>query len=302
MLYGIIDVGSNSIRLCVYEAPLSGKSIVCVHDRKVMAGLARYVDSSGVLSEVGISKAQQAISELHEAAVEFGAVETRVFATAVIRNAANAKAVAAAIERACAVDIDVLTGKQEAYLGFVGAQRSVDAEEGIFFDIGGGSTEVTHFRGGRPVHSESLPLGSLNMRVAHVKGMIPTAEEIDAIEGEVFDTLEAIPQFQDTAYSEIYGVGGSVRAAAKLLQSALVDGSGTDVTAREIEGSLDMVVRYPKDVLARVSSILPDRVETLFPGMAIQEALLRWFGADRVIMATSGVREGYLRYVVLGQD
>lgn len=301
MRYGIIDVGSNSIRLCVYQGQVDDKPIVLLHDEKIMAGLASYVQEDGCLSGEGIARAIEAIAQLCLSAGRHGAVETHVFATAVIRNARNSQAVAAAIEKACDVDLDVLSGSQEAYLGFKGAQRSVPDADGVFFDIGGGSTEVTHFRNGHMTHCVSLPLGSLNMRVKHVAGVLPTEEEIRAIAQEVTSALEAVPEFGDVRFPKVYGVGGSVRAAARVLGAMEDEDDSSGIGVDHLRAALSLAVREPYEVEDKVRELLPDRVTTLFPGMVIQERLATFFGAQSIMAATCGVREGYLRGVVLGQ-
>lgn len=300
MRYGIIDVGSNSIRLCVYQGQVDDKPIILLHDEKIMAGLASYVQEDGCLSEQGVSAAIDAIARLCISAGRQGAVETHVFATAVIRNARNCSAVTAAIERACDVDLDVLSGSQEAYLGFKGAQRSVPDADGVFFDIGGGSTEVTYFRNGHMAHCVSLPLGSLNMKVKHVKGTLPTEEEFRAIAREVTGALEEVPEFREVRFPQVYGVGGSVRAAARVL-GAFEEEEDAGIGVDHLRRALSVAVSNPCETEEKVRELLPDRVTTLFPGMVIQERLSSFFGAQRIMAATCGVREGYLRGVVLGQ-
>lgn len=141
---GVIDLGSNSVRLVVYETKRedAAKPFRTLVDEKKMAGLAAYV-TDGALSSAGIARAVTVLSDLLKLADNLNCARVDIFATAVLRNCANSKAATAAIETAINHRVRVLSAREEAHLGFVGASIGTPLAAGTLIDVGGGSTELT---------------------------------------------------------------------------------------------------------------------------------------------------------------
>ena len=139
-----------------------------------------------------------------------------MFATAVLRNAANSAEAVAAIERESGLTIDLLSAADEAHLGFAGATCDRTIERGTLVDIGGGSTELTRIEDGRDFDNVSLGQGSLSSYATFVRAILPDPEEMDAIVGAFFERLAALPNRDAYRAGTVYGIGGSVRAAAKM--------------------------------------------------------------------------------------
>lgn len=146
--YGVIDLGSNSIRLVIYEvkddrrSTYSSKDFKSIINDKVMAGLAAFVED-GVFTPDGVDRAVNVLKSHMKRVRYFGCKRVDVFATAVLRNAVNCAEAVAEIERRCGLAVTLLSARDEAHLGFVGARCSTPLERGTLVDIGGGSTELT---------------------------------------------------------------------------------------------------------------------------------------------------------------
>ena len=138
MLYGIIDMGSNSVRLSIFRA--ENGVITQVIGKKVMAGLAGYV-KKGRLTQAGIERACMALEALREILDNFNVDGAGIFATASLRNICNQDEVLNQMERVTGITPEIITGKEEARLDFIGATRFYPMEQGLLADIGGGSTE-----------------------------------------------------------------------------------------------------------------------------------------------------------------
>ena len=151
--YGIIDLGSNTIRLCIYEVscaahePLRKKDIDTLLNYKVMAGLASHVEK-GAMTEEGVKRAIKTINAHLRRASHFNCDRIDIFATAVLRNCSNSHKATAAIEEGIGQRICILSNEEEAHLGYLGAKLDQDLEAGTMVDIGGGSTELTSIKGG----------------------------------------------------------------------------------------------------------------------------------------------------------
>ena len=298
--YGVIDLGSNSIRLVVYEvkgngpgdcAPKSFKSLI---NDKVMAGLAAYV-SDGVFTEAGIEKAASVLRGHAKRARYFDCRRLDVFATAVLRNASNCQEAVDAIEKRSGLSIALLSAQDEAHLGFVGATWDRTVERGTLVDIGGGSTELTRIDGGRDFDNASMGQGSLSSFARYVRGILPTATESEAIACRLRARLGALPDARAYRASVLYGIGGSVRAAAKMQAQAAGDIVRPKfMTADEIRAILEWCHEDPDTFAHTALKASAERIHTLVPGCVILLALFEELGAERLEICKYGVREGYL--------
>ena len=161
MKYSVIDIGSNSIRLTVYK--VKNGSFKILFKEKHILGLAGYVEG-GCLTEEGISRAVSGIRDFRNTLTALGITERIfVFATASLRNVINTYEAASKIADATGLEIDVITGEEEAMLGYTGAMQQLDISEGAFVDIGGASTEIALFRGGAVEKVKSYRAGSLKL-------------------------------------------------------------------------------------------------------------------------------------------
>ena len=146
MKFAIVDLGSNTIRLSVYNTlPEGGFDLL--FSEKEMAGLVSYVHG-GVLSPEGIQRACGAIRDFQALLRQFDLDAPHVFATASLRNIRNTEEAVEQIRAATGVGVDVISGELEARLGYYGARTATDLQDGAMFDIGGGSAEVLEVRAG----------------------------------------------------------------------------------------------------------------------------------------------------------
>lgn len=183
--YGVIDLGSNTIRLVIYEvrgdgAPDAGKPFKSLLNDKVMAGLAAHVDD-GEFTARGIKRAVDVLKGHMKRARYFDCKRLDIFATAVLRNCANSATAIATIEEHIGMPINLLSARDEAHLGFVGATCDRVVEHGTLVDIGGGSTELTRIENDCDFDDTSLPQGSLSSYAQFVSCIIPTPDEMEAI-------------------------------------------------------------------------------------------------------------------------
>lgn len=197
-VYGIIDCGSNTVRLCVYRVPggsdrLERKNVKTLLNHKKILGLAADV-KDGALTARGVKRAARTISDHLAVARRFGCKRIDVFATAFLRNCSNAKEAAHRIEAACGAPVTVLSADEEAHLGFVGAHASnPEFTDGLLMDLGGGSCELSLVRAGRDIARTSVPQGSLSLFEGCVRGVLPDARECAAVEETFLHALASCP-------------------------------------------------------------------------------------------------------------
>ncbi|MDO5043339.1 MAG: exopolyphosphatase [Slackia sp.] len=302
MNYGVIDVGSNTVRLCVYDVSSDGKKFKTILNRKSMAGLAAYVQD-GMISDEGVQVAAESVRKCLKRASYLKPARVDVFATAVLRNIANSAEAIAAIEDAADCTIALLSEEDEAHLGFVGASSKDDLANGVLVDIGGGSSEVTLIADAKDVMRASLPLGSLSSYRRHVCDIMPTEKEFRAIQAEVRALLEAdVHGMAEHRVRRLFGVGGSVRALAEVNAHLAGAQSDKDMSHDDVHRLVDDMFAHRRAFLDAVLHIAPERIHTIACGLAILTELFDDFDADTLHVCSNGVREGYLLERILKSE
>ncbi|MDO5401009.1 MAG: hypothetical protein Q4F17_08525 [Eubacteriales bacterium] len=288
----IIDIGSNSMRLSVYET--EGANFRILFKEKIMAGLAGYVEQ-GSLTDGGIRCAYEGLLAFREILDALGIEKTRVFATASLRNVQNTDEAVAAIERATGYSVDVLSGEQEADYGFLGAMQAVSVQRGAYVDIGGASTEVVTFHGGQAEAAISFGVGSLNLYKQCVKKIIPGEKSQKRIEAAIEAHIDDKKLFPFDKRSALVGVGGTARAVVKLAGKRLDLGDDCcRLTGSQFEDFCDFLLRGDQAAVSLILKHEPERIHTIMPGTLILRHIFRLFRSEELLVSKYGVREGYL--------
>ncbi len=300
MKCGIVDVGSNTIRLSIYH--WEGQNFKLLMNKKEMAGLAGYI-KNGVLSDSGILVACRVLAGFKALLDNFNLTDLHVFGTASLRNIVNTEEALETIAAVTGIQVEVLSGADEAAFSFLGATVGGGAPgSGLLADVGGGSTELVSYRDGSITSGCSLPMGSLSLFSKYVSGLFPTKEERKAIQAHVQEELERA-KTAGLRCGHLTGVGGTFRAAAKLCN----DLSGADpdnrvIPAEEIHTLYKRLKKGNQSALRQILRSVPDRVHTILPGLAILTAILEAYQVSAVSVSACGVREGYLLRRVMMEE
>lgn len=299
-MHSVIDIGSNTIRLTVYQVQQG--SIETVFHEKSTAGLAGYVNRKGKMSRAGIDRAVEALLRFRKILNNVGINNVSVFATASLRNIVNTDEALEAIERETGFHVQVLSGEKEAMLDYIGATHFIPSSDGLLVDIGGGSTELVFFSHGEVQRAVSMPIGSLNMYSKYVSHVLPTKSERGRIEQRVTKELEKLNLLNQVC-PVIYGVGGTNRATGKFLNTRKkLPNANRVVYLHTVSELLDGLKDESKETLLPLLKSAPDRIHTLVPGMTILCRIAKTFCSDTMIVSDSGVREGYLLSEVLQME
>lgn len=297
-MYLVIDIGSNTIRAVVFH--LEGEKLTPVLNKKYSAGLAGYVQPDGTLSREGLDLCIDILSEIRILIDTFNFNGIYPFATASLRNISNSSQVLEEIQERCGLQIQVLTGKEEAFFDYYGASCQLTNIDGVLVDIGGGSTEILIYKNGKPQAAESINIGSLNLYNNYVKELLPTREEIKEISLDVKKQVSALG-FEEYDKKRdkrpvICAVGGSARAALKLYNSLYQKEKNNASYKRYFLKSL-LTSRYEKEQLTQlILKTAPERIHTLLPGVVVLYTVSKYFGGKDIVTSSCGVREGYLYY------
>src|SRR5690606_22119158 len=290
MNYGIIDLGSNSVRLEIYS--FQKDEMKHVYSRREVLGLASYVLPEGYLSDLGIDALIRVLNELVQSSKHFDLKALYVVATATIRNARNQNEVLIKIKKNCGVNVIVLDEEKEAYYGYKGVTLKFDIKDGLVVDIGGGSTEVTLVKNGLVKEGHSLPIGSLNAYISYVKDVLPSLDEKARILHAVINALKQENVIKEQVL-EVYGIGGTIRACKVLIES-LLNKKIDFLTKSHLEDLMKRLNPLKKQTYLSLMRMIPDRTHTIIPGMMILLALMEYFEFSQLKVSDYGIREGYL--------
>ena len=300
MKCGIVDVGSNTMRLSIYH--WEGRRFKLLMNKKEMAGLAGYI-KEGVLSDSGILVACRVLAGYKALLDNFDIKELHVFGTAPLRNIVITEEALDTILAVTGVGVEVLSGADEAALSFLGATVGGGAPAaGLLADIGGGSTELVAYENCAITSGCSLPMGSLSLFTDYVSGLFPTREERRALRNRVESELERA-RTAGVHCAHLTGVGGTIRAAAKLYNACSgADPANRVIPAEELRGLYKELKKGDQGTLRQILRTAPDRVHTILPGLVILNAVVKSYGVETISVSACGVREGYLLQRVMGVE
>lgn len=303
MLEGIVDIGSNSVRMTVYDCDVRTNEFRPFFKLKNQLGLASHIDpQSGRLDEAGVDALISTLKEYRRAASRFTELDRlSCFATAAIRNSSNCQEVLDKVDELCGVQVELLSGVEEARLGFAGAMWHSGATSGVQIDVGGGSSEVLIFEDGQAKDATSVPMGSLSLFEKYVDGLLPTAREAKDIREAISKRVRKALGEQSAECASC--IGGTARAMRKVRNAWLSPQQpGSPVTRGELDQIVSHIIDKPKVATRELLRVVPERIHTFTPGLLAIQTVADNFGVQRLVVHDSGIREGYLMERVLGID
>ena len=288
-LAGIIDIGSNSVRLVVYSGRTRTPAVI--FNEKVMAGLGRGLAGDGRLTEGSMRTATAALARFALLARDMGVTDLRTVATAAVREARNGQRFVDAVRDACGLAIEVIDGEAEARGAALGVIAGIPGADGVVGDLGGGSLELIRIAGGCVHDRISLPIGALRLDAVRKRGS-------RALRPFIATALKKVEWAAKGQGKPFYMVGGSWRALAQL------DIWSTDYPLPVIQQytmAIDAPARLARSLarvnpktLKQVTAISTSRLPSL-PGAALLlGAVVKRLGSTSIVASAYGLREGLL--------
>jgi exopolyphosphatase/guanosine-5'-triphosphate,3'-diphosphate pyrophosphatase len=294
----IIDIGSNSLRLVVFER--LGATLLPLLNEKVMCGLGRGIARTGQLNREGVALAYANLQRFVALARALKADHLMGIATAAVREAVDGQAFAAEVERQCGLPVRIVDGPEEARLSAAGVLAGIPEAEGVVADLGGGSVELVRIDGNgkRPIGDGiSLPLGPL--RLAEL------GDEPRAVLRTITRLVGNAHLLRAAAGKSLFLVGGAWRAIARLhmehARYPLHIIHQYTVPRRSAEGFLEIVGGLSKRSLERITTVNRKRLELVPLAAMILHRLIAAAAPERIVFSAYGLREGYA-YSLLPSD
>jgi exopolyphosphatase/guanosine-5'-triphosphate,3'-diphosphate pyrophosphatase len=283
----IIDIGSNSVRLVVYDGPRRIPFIL--FNEKVMAGLGAALGKTGRIEPEAMERGLRALARFAHLCREMAVQEVRCVATAAVRDAANGQDF---IARAAQIGlkVELLSGVQEAVGAAMGVLSGIPGANGIVGDLGGGSLELARVRDGAVHQTISLPLGVLRLPEIRAKGRGAMERLVKKMLAKV--GWEAAPDLP------FYLVGGSWRALARfdmqLNDFPLPVLHQYEMPAARAEQLTRIVSHVGRARLKSIPAMTGSRIPTLPDAAALLSVMVRQLQSERLVVSAYGLREGLL--------
>ncbi len=292
----VIDLGSNSVRLVVFEGV--SRNPVTIFNEKSVVRLGRGLEHTGRLNADGMKQALSVLQRFHAVACSLQADPFEVLATAAVRDAANGPDFVAELRALMPdVPIRILSGEEEADYAATGVQCGLPHADGIVADIGGGSLELVRLEDGTKREAQTLRLGVIRLADRAV-GDLERARQI--VEQDLL-TVDWLRNGCET----LYLVGGAFRALARLQIARTFYPLNIvhqfEMRADEAREMTGWIVGSSKRTLERLPGAPRKRLDDLPFAAIVLRRLLRRIAPQRVVFCVDGVREGwYMRHVAAG--
>ncbi|WGH80431.1 Ppx/GppA family phosphatase [Jannaschia sp. GRR-S6-38] len=285
---GVIDVGSNSVRLVVFDG--AARSPAYFYNEKILCGLGSGLAESGRLNPEGRERAMSALKRFAILARGMEVNSLTVVATAAVREAEDGPAFEREVRDATGLKLWVIDGTEEARLSGQGVLLGWPEAEGLMCDIGGSSMELAELKGGAVGKTVSGKLGPLKLEGAGGKGA--RRKEIDAGVAEMAEALDG------DRYDRLYLVGGSWRAIARIDMERrgypLQVLHEYTMTAKDLRATFDYIEGQEMDDLGKRTGTSSARMSLVPIASEVLSRVIKTFRPKEIAISSYGIREGLL--------
>ncbi|MED4906744.1 Ppx/GppA phosphatase family protein [Brevibacillus centrosporus] len=299
--FGVIDLGSNTARLVVYEQDSQGL-VTEVDNIKRGLRLSNHVQN-GRMDEEGITKTIDCMRQFKDLLEARNIRDIIAVATAAVRQSDNGSELIDRISKETGISVRVLGGEDEARYGYLAVVNSMSIDEGITIDIGGGSTEVTFFSNRELLASHSFPFGIVSLTRMFFHSEVPTAEELSSLEHFLSTAISSCPWLRNR-HCPVIAIGGTARNLAKIQQRAVQYSMDSfhhyPLDTEQVAGILEQLSLLSLEERRQVPGISKDRADVILAGIMVFESLLRHAGSPELIVSSKGLRDGILSEAVFG--
>ena len=303
----VIDVGTNSVKLLV--ADVAGREVSPVFEVASQTRLGQGFYETHCLRPDAVARTTGAVAEFAKTAHGYGAISIRIIATSAARDAKNHRQLTSAIEQACGLKVEVISGEQEAGWAFQGATSDpkLAREPLLLLDVGGGSTEFILGQGDTMHFRQSFPLGVVRLMESIPHGDPPKPAELSRcrewlrdfmaskVEAELGPALRhGVKLHGHHHVARLVGAGGTATVLARM-ENAMEDWDreyieATRLTLGKVHGWVERLWGLPLAERRQIPGLPPERADVILTGVAIYEAVMKQFALAELRVSTRGLR------------
>ena len=294
MRLGVLDVGSNTVHLQVVDTSPGARPNPTFNYKEELR-LTQYIDENNLVSEEGIRKLRECIQRAIAQSASVKTQELLPFATSALREASNGEEIISSINKDFRIDLQVLTGDEEAKLTFLAARRWFGWSSGrlLVIDIGGGSLEMAVGIDETPEVATSLPLGAARLTKNFLKGDPYTDKSLrtlrDHIENKLEQVLPSLVKHQDT--DRAIATSKTLRTIARL-SGDWFDGNGKNITIDAIRKISTKLSEMKESERAKLPGVSENRASQIVAGALVPESVMRNLDIKELEICPWALREG----------
>jgi len=294
MRLGVLDVGSNTVHLQVVDTSPGARPNPTFNYKEELR-LTKYLTNDNLISDEGVEKLRGSIKRAIEQSISVQTQELLPFATSAIREANNGEQIINSINKDFHIDLQVLSGEEEAKLTFLAARRWFGWSSGrlLVIDIGGGSLEMAAGVDEAPEVAASLPLGAARLTKDFLLGDPYTDKSIrslrDHIENKLEQILPSLVKYQETDRS--IATSKTLRTLARL-SGDWFGGSGKNITAEVIRKISAKLSEMDEASRAKLPGVSENRASQIVAGAFVAESVMRNLDIKELEICPWALREG----------
>ncbi|KIX91423.1 exopolyphosphatase [Staphylococcus microti] len=298
---GLIDIGSNTIRLVIFEFDHE-TGLNEIQNIKTPARLSQYLDDAGNMQEDGIDVLVTALQSFKKVAEAFEVTALHPIATAAIRQSKNRDAIIARVKQEVDIDIILIPEEDEAFYGSYAVTHTTDIQDGVTVDIGGGSTELTYFKNKKIKQAISFPFGVVTLtRMFFEDKPHNDKEALKKMEKFLKKSFSKAEWIVDKAVP-LVGIGGSARNCARIHQALrhypIAGVHGYTMSHEDLTEVYDTLKAYSRDELVNLDGLSRDRMDIIVPAVVVFNVLYNMIQAEAFTFSRKGIREGFIMHQV----
>lgn len=292
----LVDLGSNSARLVVYEFE-RGRGFWLVDEIREVVRLGSGVARTGELAPDAIERALVALRTFGDYARATELPSLRIMATSAVRGAANREDFLAAV-RATGLEIEVLSGEEEAAQGVIATANTMELADAWVLDLGGGSAQLARMEGRQYRSGTAYPFGAIRATEQFFGEEPVTRDQIEALEAAVDEQIGPLLEEMSGSGLPLVGMGGTIRNLARAVQYRTNYSwplmHGYRLATDDLDELTDYLAGLTAGRRARVTGINSYRGDIILAGAVVIRRILRQAGLDGVTISAFGMREGAL--------
>lgn len=303
-LVAIIDIGSNTAKLCVY-ALKPGQWVRQVDELRAVVRLASGTGPAGELGEKAFERGIAALEQFSSYLRAVGVSQVRATATSAVRSASNGPAFLAAARERAGIELELLSGAEEAVYGAIAVANSFSQRDMLVLDLGGGSMQLSHIKDRQVKVAESWPLGIVVTTERFLKHDPPSADELDALRSEVRRSVTPwLAKLKGRKQLPLIGMGGTIRNLANLDLRSRADSPVDFMHGHALrKAALTKLSKRLSGLTCgergKLDALSSDRADIIAAGAVVVEEVVKAVGAKELIVSGNGLREGLLATYLL---
>ncbi len=299
--FAVIDLGSNSVRLVLYRHDDTG-TVQEIDNIKSVLRLSAHINDKKEISEEGLRITLECLKRYKTICESKGIDHVLGVATAAIRQARNQTQVIQAIYQETGIPFRILTGHEEAYFGYLAIVNTLDYQEAVTVDIGGGSTEVTYFKDRRLQHTHSFPFGAVTLTQTFLQNDPPTPAQIDNLKRFLAEQIRS-QSWIGGLNCPLIVMGGTARNLARMHQRkvsySLSSLHNHQLNRTQLQELIAQLAVMPFELRKQVEGLSKDRADIILAGLLAFNEIMTSVGSREIISSNKGLRDGLVFDLIL---